>query len=849
MSNSDNSIGSDGRDSAQPGRHYNRPGLPALAYRLGTHSAFLQRMLARLPSQQVGESRPLAKLTTQDSTDPAIALLDAWATVADVLCFYQERIANESYLRTATERRSVLELARAIGYELNPGVAASTCLAFTVEEPPDVPDAQSVPGVATVPTEVTVPKGISVKSVPGPGQKPQTFETIEEIEARVVWNALKPREPWTMEAPAIQHGTQSLYLKGTNTQLQPGDAILLVGDTRERLPGSERWDWRVLKTVTPNAKEDCTYVTWEPGLGHEKPTVDPAGNPKVFAFRERAALFGYNAPDWRVLPDDLKARYIPERLMGLDFKANEVVDKRGKTLTVAEPFPYGEKRDKVNALTDDSTVFCVKGKESATLADVKVGDKVAGLVVKKKGRYVAEVVIVIPPEPNIPSTEQEKKNQEAWVKCCAGAFDDWPGFEIRSADKEIYLDSVYPKVLADSWIALVKPSYVELYKVEEVSKASRTDFTLTSKCSHLKLDAWEHLAWFGGRDRRDTMVYVQSEELALAKIKKPLSKSVAGKEIELDRVVLGLEQGRTLVFSGKRLRARVAASGVFQLKENDKSWEQINSGLTNNDVCALVVSSGGSVFAGTGGGGVFVLPSDGKKWEARGRGLTGRDVRCLAIGPGNVVFAGTAGGGVFRSRDHGVNWAQVNNGLTVTDVRALASLKAKPGPGRETIVAPSIPGLLSPERVKPSISRIVSEHVLLAGTAGGGVFRSADDGKNWEPANTDLTHRDVRALAAGAGRFLQAPPEGASTARRISAPVGRRSTAACPTTCTCTHWRSIQGEPCSRALLGAAFSIPRITATLGARSTTAWRVRTSARWPLTHRATSWPGPPGAAFSA
>jgi hypothetical protein len=52
---------------------------------------------------------PLLNLTTRDPSDPAMALLDAWATVADVLAFYQERIANEGYLRTATERRSILE--------------------------------------------------------------------------------------------------------------------------------------------------------------------------------------------------------------------------------------------------------------------------------------------------------------------------------------------------------------------------------------------------------------------------------------------------------------------------------------------------------------------------------------------------------------------------------------------------------------------------------------------------------------------------------------------------------------------------------------------------------------------
>ena len=84
---------------------YNRPGLPTLAYRIGTHSDFVRRMLTALPGQTVpgdpaGSAGPLAALTTRSADDPAIALLDAWATVADVLTFYQERIANEGYLRT-----------------------------------------------------------------------------------------------------------------------------------------------------------------------------------------------------------------------------------------------------------------------------------------------------------------------------------------------------------------------------------------------------------------------------------------------------------------------------------------------------------------------------------------------------------------------------------------------------------------------------------------------------------------------------------------------------------------------------------------------------------------------------
>src|ERR1041384_4339969 len=125
----------EGISAETPVQIENRPGLSAIAYRAGTHAQFRETLLARL----TGSRRPaLTGFTTRDSDDFSIALLDAWATVGDVLTFYQERIANEAYLRTATERLSILELARLINYELRPGVAASTYLAFTINEAPNI---------------------------------------------------------------------------------------------------------------------------------------------------------------------------------------------------------------------------------------------------------------------------------------------------------------------------------------------------------------------------------------------------------------------------------------------------------------------------------------------------------------------------------------------------------------------------------------------------------------------------------------------------------------------------------------------------------------------------------------
>ncbi|MCX6047549.1 MAG: putative baseplate assembly protein, partial [Chloroflexi bacterium] len=268
----------------------NLPGLSTVAYRVGTHGSFKTTMLADL-------SGPggLAALTTRRDDDPSVALLDACATMLDVLTFYQERIANEGYLRTATERLSVLALARAIGYELNPGVAASTFLAFEMETAPSAP------------TSALIPVGTKVQSLPGQDEQPQVFETIEPIEARVVWNRLKPQ---TFQYQLPKFGDTELYLQGAATNIKPGDALLLIGDERQNDPGNENWDLRraqAVRTVTPVSGPSYTVVTLDRALGALTPHKEPAQqHPQVYALRLRANLFGHNAPDWHTLPVSLR---------------------------------------------------------------------------------------------------------------------------------------------------------------------------------------------------------------------------------------------------------------------------------------------------------------------------------------------------------------------------------------------------------------------------------------------------------------------------------------------------------------------------------------------------------------
>ncbi len=217
----------------------NRPGLSAIHYRAGTYGTFLDAMVRGLPDA-------IPALTTREPDDPAMALLDAWAVAGDVLTFYQERIATEGYLRTATERRSILELGRLVDYTLKPGVASSVHLAYTLDD-----DAIT-----------TIPAGSKAQSIPArKDEQAQTFETSEDIEARGAWNALKPRmsRPQTVLVDNVLTIT-SVWVDGTDKQFQPRDPLLFVLDATGQTYHAIR---RVLKAV-PDTEHDRTELQLEP---------------------------------------------------------------------------------------------------------------------------------------------------------------------------------------------------------------------------------------------------------------------------------------------------------------------------------------------------------------------------------------------------------------------------------------------------------------------------------------------------------------------------------------------------------------------------------------------------------
>jgi len=198
----------------------NPAGSTSISVRVGTHASFFESLRRRLSSQDYPQ---LAALKARETSDPSIAMLDAWAAAGDVLTFYNERFINEGFLRTATERRSLAELSDLIGYRPGPGVASSVYLAFTLEKDPKQAS-----------EETLIPKGTAVKSVPSNGEMPQTFETKEDLIGRSEWNAIKPRLEVPLKVtPANLQQIDSLYLSGQQRKIQPLDQIFVFPRERQ----------------------------------------------------------------------------------------------------------------------------------------------------------------------------------------------------------------------------------------------------------------------------------------------------------------------------------------------------------------------------------------------------------------------------------------------------------------------------------------------------------------------------------------------------------------------------------------------------------------------------------------
>ena len=511
----------------------NRPGLPTIAYRVGTHQQFYESMVARLSHSGFPA---ILGLTTRDRGDFTIAFLDACATLADVLTFYEERTANETYLRTATERLSIQELARLIDYQLRPGVAASAWLAFTLDDTPGALGqalsltATSQDTIQRLPP-IVIDRALKVQSVPGPGEQPQTYETVETIRARLEWNAMKPRR---FRPQPVSTSASLVFLKGLENNLKPGDALAVIDasgqkqlkpvvavnlDTDNKMTRVDFAAPATIPAATASSLPDGSVSDVPPGTPLDDAAIetivgrtwteadlealaaiqgwpleelsvaiakriarrDSVPDTGVFVFRQRTGTFGHNAPNYDSLPAGLR---VNQRIGKYKIQSGDVVFDSYQLVPPAFPVSW----------------------ENNTLADV------------------------------------------------AGSA------------SAVFLSGSFPAAAKGSWIALVSGSaspQPSILKVLDAVDTARSDFAISGTVTKLSVPTSAPLASF---KMRTTVALFQSESLPLDDL--PIDDVVGDGALTLDGPYLGLAAGQRVIMTGERSDLKgVPAADTLTLKD------------------------------------------------------------------------------------------------------------------------------------------------------------------------------------------------------------------------------------------------------------------------------------------
>ncbi|HJV59893.1 MAG TPA: hypothetical protein VJ743_03050, partial [Albitalea sp.] len=597
----------EGVQQLTPADETNGPGLAALRYRVGTHGQFLQTMKARLSTttvQGVGSDgqtpatfRPLQGLTTRDSSDPSIALLDAWATVGDVLGFYQERIANENYLRTATERRSVLELARLVGYKLRPGVAASTFLAYTID------DKQTAP--------LTIPAGSAAQSVPDPGEQPQTFETSEDLVARPEWNNLQVRlkQPANIRLDNVLM-LETLYVAGVATNLKPGDKLLFTfsdDGTASAVRSvssvdSQFADQRsaiALQPLPPTLLA-CTALlaSFINKVKAELASDHSSETERVLAKAESILGGVYlGAPtepaEWanliRRAAEDDPPQPVQDDIDALEQAIAAIVPPAGeKEVTDPSQFvrpllkpPVLQARSSLSlprslqqAFAPGSTIFGKPGLRAAVFArryaDVGTQLLVSFVPHLAKSYYDAWAGAQLnPTEAPLKAVYALRSRASLFGATAAklptystagllnpqNAWTDW-SYDGDESGRNAFLDQANESIVAGSYVLAERGGERRVLRVAQATTTPRTAYGLSGQNTALEfeLDAGE--TWrtvdtgVDITNLRKTKLYVQSEPLTL--VDEPLREAIDSQQIPLDGLYKELGSGRWVILSGER---------------------------------------------------------------------------------------------------------------------------------------------------------------------------------------------------------------------------------------------------------------------------------------------------------
>jgi hypothetical protein len=261
----------------------NPPFKSFIDYRIGDYNTFRKAMFSLIRKNAL---LGRAIVPGSDKRDYGAALVDMWAYLCDILTYYQERIATESFLRTSRLEESVIELLYLVDYLPQRGRSASTLLRFVANEK-NVPlsassASPSPPSSRTTESSAVIPKGFKIRSVPAKGQEAIIFETDESIVITSDHNFMK-LDGWRTSYK-IERGTTQLFLDKIYPELNVGDLVMISDDKNIDVV-------RIAKKVDKDGKSQIMW-TEDKALDREY----NLSKTRIQKFVQIVRPFGYNAP-------------------------------------------------------------------------------------------------------------------------------------------------------------------------------------------------------------------------------------------------------------------------------------------------------------------------------------------------------------------------------------------------------------------------------------------------------------------------------------------------------------------------------------------------------------------------
>ena len=301
----------------------NEPNQKQLTWRLGTNDQFFEEMLDRLKitrpdgqlvpsleqmkSLEVDGKLPrnlkalLANLVTDPTTDWAAALLNAWAVLGDILCFYQERLINEGFVSTATQPQSLALLNAMLGLDQGPAAISNDRLigeyrfpgaAGSAEVIATVKGGKGMPGISTI-------KANSVlRRVSPSGGDVLYFLVSRDTELRSEWNTLYAS---TANKPSTEKGSYlpkaGQLFQSALKSVKPGGLIAVTGQQS----GEPSWYLMEVSGVRADTVLQQTTIIWTERAqsisGHEQLTPTKGlAKPRFVSLNQSLNAYGNKAP-------------------------------------------------------------------------------------------------------------------------------------------------------------------------------------------------------------------------------------------------------------------------------------------------------------------------------------------------------------------------------------------------------------------------------------------------------------------------------------------------------------------------------------------------------------------------